>query len=167
MNLFAYDLSDPINGTDRLGLLADEKFQVCCRPVGGVPGASRRLPGRPNPGLHCYVRMFRGDGSSTARTWSLLNIYGQAITGINHLVDLQWQEPKWCGSPTKCAGSDTKECLDRFTRSYGTKDYPTAGLGGPNSNTFARRASAACGVAGVPPEANSVDAPGWNRGQTP
>lgn len=160
LNLFVYAYDDPANTTDASGLLGDERFHVCCRPVGGVPGASRRVPGRPNPGLHCYVRMFRGDGSSSARSWSVLDISGTAVPGINHLADLQWQQPRWCGSPMCANGA--QECLDRLTVSYPSRPYPRFGLGGPNSNTFAHYLSDACGIP-TPPQANSVDAPGWNQ----
>jgi RHS repeat-associated protein len=153
INWFAYLNGNPVNDIDPFGL-AGEKFQVCCRPVQGF----QRPHGRKPVALHCYVRMFRGDGSAAARSWGLLNISGQATPGINQLADLHWQEPKWCGPAVGC-GDDKITCLDELTKSYPQRTYPSMGLGGPNSNTFARKLADQCDIP-APPEAQS--APGWN-----
>lgn len=130
---YAYGFDNPIRFTDPLGLAV----RVCCRPL----SAGRWV------GYHCFIQKNATD------TYGLCPSKGSTGTvGLPRHNDPR-DEGGDCGP---WAASD--DCVARFAKKYPI--YPYA-IRGPNSNTFARCISDACGIT-PPARANAVDTPGWH-----
>jgi RHS repeat-associated protein len=175
LNSVVYARSSPVTWIDPLGLKefgAGSTFSVCCRPLQGFKRWVKDILFG-NQTNHCYIRLSAGPSGSTLRTWSLVRKDGKAVPGADHPSDFG-NEPMGgdCGG-SRCFDQETEDCLDRETANYPLRDYPALGgitavgsNSGPNSNTFARIVSTACGIP-PSPLGNEVTAPGWNTGWSP
>jgi len=130
VNVYRYAYDSPLMLSDPLGL----DVRLCCRAVEKLEFTGLR---------HCYVE---SNTNGRRETWGLQNIGGWSESRKNYPKDKGGECTAWLPS----SSCDDGKCFTQYSNSYPRERYSSVmanlqfGIGGGNSNTFARCAWQKC-----------------------
>jgi len=153
LHRYLYAVAKPVFFIDPMG----EKSRVCCTPVPLAPG----------PAKHCYIE-YEDENTKQSTTYALHRVKGKGCKYRNDGFDRSRHpdlDPRTTCGPWS-SGCDDKPCIERAFEAYpNPSDYQL--VRGPNSNSFARTLTDACGLQPPSIAGELGQTPGWSEGGRP